>query len=410
MEPKNNKIDRRDFLKTIGAAGLGSALISAAAKADPNTAAGPKQDLSPELPQVPKRKLGKTGVDVSCLALGTMFDTLDNQIVLEKAVQYGVTYWDTAHGYEGGRSEQGIGKFLSTRPHVRNRLFIVTKASGAKTADEIEQRLQTSLSRMNTGYIDLFYGVHMLSEPAQLTDELRLWAENAKKRKLIRFFGFSTHGNMAKCLNAAAKQPWIDAVLSTYNFRVMQEAELQDAVQACYDAGIGLTAMKTQGKQIQTEEDKKLTSHFLNRRFTEGQAKIKAVLEDKRFSSVAVRMQNLSMLRTDVAAALDKTKLTNADRQVFKEYAQDSCDGYCAGCSEICDAALPDAPYISDVMRYLMYCNSYGEKEMARQLFAEIPASVRNRLLSIDYIAAQARCPQRLAIADLVAEAVRKLA
>ncbi|HUV41441.1 MAG TPA: aldo/keto reductase, partial [Sedimentisphaerales bacterium] len=133
MEPKNNKIDRRDFLKTIGAAGLGSALISAAAKADPNTAAGSEQDRGPELPQVPKRKLGKTGVDVSCLALGTMFDTLDNQIVLEKAVQYGVTYWDTAHGYEGGRSEQGIGKFLSTRPHVRNRLFIVTKASGAKT-------------------------------------------------------------------------------------------------------------------------------------------------------------------------------------------------------------------------------------------------------------------------------------
>jgi len=410
MEPKNNKIDRRGFLKTVGAAGLGSALISAAAKADTNTAPAGKQPATPKLPQVPKRKLGKTGVEVSCLALGTMFDTLDNQIVLEKTVQYGVTYWDTAHSYEGGRSEQGIGKFLARKPHVRNRLFIVTKASGAKTADEIEQRLQTSLNRMNTGYIDLFYGVHVLSDPSQLTEDLRRWADSAKKRKLIRFFGFSTHSNMAKCLNAAAKLPWIDAVLSTYNFRVMQKPELQDAVQACYDAGIGLTAMKTQGKRIQTDEDKKLTSHFLNRRFTEGQAKIKVVLEDKRFSSAAVRMQNLAMLRTDVAAALDKTTLSQTDRQVFEQYARETCDGYCAGCSEICASALPDAPYVSEIMRYLMYCNSYGQKEMARQLFAEIPASVRNRLLSIDYSRAQARCPQHLPIAKLIAEAVHKLA
>jgi hypothetical protein len=57
-----------------------------------------------------------------------------------------------------------------------------------------------------------------------------------------------------------------------------------------------------------------------------------------------------------------------------------------------------------------MYCNSYGEQEEARELFAQIPGRVRNKLLSIDYSPAEARCPQHLPIGKLVAEAVGKLA
>ena len=95
---------------------------------------------------------------------------------------------------------------------------------------------------------------------------------------------------------------------------------------------------------------------------------------------------------------------------VFKKYAAATCSGYCAGCAYICDAALPDAPYISEVMRYLMYYNSYGEQEEARKLFAQIPGNVRNKLLSTDYSPAEARCPQHLPIGKLIAEAVSKLA
>jgi hypothetical protein len=185
---------------------------------------------------------------------------------------------------------------------------------------------------------------------------------------------------------------------------------MQDAVEACHKAGIGLTAMKTQGKQIKTAEDKKLTDHFLQQGLTEGQAKIKVVLEDKRFGSVAVRMQNVALLTTDVAAVLDKAKLSQADKNVLAEYAQATCSGYCAGCAAICDKALPDVPYVSEIMRYLMYCNSYGERDMARELFAKIPQRVRSKLLTTDYSAAEAQCPQGLPIAKLVADAVSKLA
>jgi aryl-alcohol dehydrogenase-like predicted oxidoreductase len=377
----------------------------------------------PKYPQVPKRKLGKTGVEVPCLALGALFNLVENQIILEKCFQLGVHYWDTAPDYAGQNSERGIGKFISKHPQTRKKLFLVTKASDAVTVADAEKALQASLKRMNTKYIDLYYIMdrmagpgyvgHGLSDPAKLTDDLREWVKSAKKRKLIRFFGFSTHKNMAKCLAAAAKLGWIDVAMTTYSFRIMQDPELQASIEAAHKAGIGLIAMKTQGRpqeKIETEKDKKLAEHFLQRGFTEGQAKIKAVLQDKRFSSACVGMENVGILTENVAAALDKTELTAADMAVFKEYAQATCSGYCAGCADICESALPDVPYVSDIMRYLMYYNSYGQQQRARELFARIPRNLRNRLLSMDFSLAEARCPQRLPIRELVAEAVSKLA
>ena len=417
MKEKQNEINRRNFLKTMSAAGLGSVFASTEAKAglnkpnaiDPN-AQGKAQE--PKFPQVPRRKLGKTGVKVPCLSLGGGFNLVENQIVLRETLKWGVNYWDTSNTYAGGNSELGIGKFLSKSPELRKKLFIITKAGKAKTVEDVENCLQTSLKRMNTKYIDLYYGAYMVSDPAKLTNELKQWAETAKQRKLIRFFGLSTHSNMPKCLAAAAKLDWIDVIMTRYNFRLRYDDEMQAAIEDCYKAGIGLVAFKTQAKRQKdvTEEDKKLVNHFLQRGFTEGQAKIKAVLDDKRFGSACVKMESVARLTENVAAVLDKTKLTKADIEAFAEYARATCSGYCAGCADICDSALPDMPYVSDIMRYLMYYNSYGEQAEARELFAQIPGKVRTKLLSIDYSLAEARCPQRMPIGELVAEAVSKLA
>ena len=396
-------------MKNVAAVGLGSVFASDKAKAETNV---PKKEQKPKFPQVPRRKLGKTGVDVPCMSLGS--NRLDNQIILRNAFQWGVNYWDTANSYMGGNSELNIGKYLSKNPDARKELFIVSKASGAKSVTDVQDRFQTSLKRMNIKYIDLYYGVHGLSDSVQLTNELRQWVKNAKKQKLIRFFGFSTHKNMAQNLFAAAKLHWIDVIMTSYNFRLMQDEKMQAAVEACHKAGIGLIAMKTLGRRsghkVETEEDKKLVSQFLQRGFTEDQAKIKVVLQDKRINSACVGMNNVTLLTSNVAAVLDKTTLTQADIEAFKQYAQATCSGYCAGCANICDSALPQTPYISEVMRYLMYYNSYAEKDRARKLFAQIPSEARNKLLSADYGLAEARCPQHLPIAKLMAEAVSKLA
>jgi predicted aldo/keto reductase-like oxidoreductase len=350
--------------------------------------------------------------------MGGTINLLENQIMLQKALEWGVTYWDTSDSYEGGNSELGIGKYIEKHPEMREKLFIVTKAYGTKAIEETEVHLHTSLRKMHTRYVDLYLIMdrenqeHGLSDPSQLDDRLKRWVKFAKRRKMIKFFGFSTHKNMAECLSAAAEIDWIDAIMTSYNFRIMQEEKMQAAVEACHNAGVGLIAMKTQahGQKIETDEDKKLCEHFLKRGFTPGQAKIKVVLEDKRFSTVCSRMGDIATLTENVAAALDKTELTHEDRHVLKSYAEATCSGYCAGCSKICDLAVADMPYISEIMRYLMYYKHYGRQKEARELFARIPVSIRNRLLSTDYSVAEARCPQHMQIGRLMAEAVTKLA
>ncbi len=399
-------MERREFLRRVGTAGLGSAVagLSSARAAEPNAPA--KQEAKVQVQKVPRRKLGKTGVEVPVLSLG--FGGAGEPAVLRQGLDWGVYQWDTSLVAAGGNSEAAIGKFIAENPQLRKEIFIVTKENESKSAADLEKCLQTSLKRLNTSYVDFYCGVYRMADPAQLTDEVKNWAKSAKDRGLIKFFGFSTHANIEKCLSAAAKTDWIDAVQVKCSFRELQNAQMQEAVDACYKAGVGLIAMKTQGKPVESDDEKKVVAHFLQKGFTEGQAKIKAVIQDERISTACVNMGSTAMLMTNVAAVLDKTKLAQDDLQIFKEYAAATCSGYCAGCSEICEA-VTGAP-VSDIMRYLMYHNSYGDKQRARDLFAQIPAQTRSRLLSIDYAAAEARCPQRMPIGKLVAEAVNKLA
>jgi predicted aldo/keto reductase-like oxidoreductase len=188
---------------------------------------------------------------------------------------------------------------------------------------------------------------------------------------------------------------------------------MQDAIEACNTAGIGLVAMKTQSMRPrggasadpnEAEAEKKMLAHFLDKGFTAGQAKIKMVLDDKRISTVCSSMTSTSMLMTNIAAVLDKTSLTAEDKNVLNQYAKETCTGYCAGCSHICEPLAAWVP-VSDIMRALMYHNGYGDKAGAREVFTQIPAEIRGRLLSIDYSAAEARCPNRMPIGKIVADA-----
>jgi len=402
-----DKMGRREFFKIAGITGLTTALSVVGCKESSDAKADSSGKIS--YPQIPRRKLGKTDEMVPVLSHGIMYNLVENQIVLKKGLQWGIKHWDTSNSYAGGNSELGIGKYLKKHPEVRKDVFIVSKASSAKTPKEMEKKLQLSLKRMNTNYIDLFYGIHGLSDPNDLTPEIRKWAESAKKRKLIKHFGFSTHKNMANCLTAASKLDWIDAIMTSWNFRLMQDDTMEKAVDACYKANIGLIAMKVMGLTIYSDGDKKLTQHFIKKGYTDGQAKLKAVLDDKRFAAACITMENTALITTNAAAALDKTKLSKADWQMLQDHALATCSGYCSGCNEFCDSAIPDMPVVSDVMRYLMYYNSYGDEQKAQDLFREIPQHMRMHLLSMDFTATEKACPKNLPIGSFIKEAIEKL-
>jgi hypothetical protein len=406
-----HKLNRKDFFKTLAVTGAGTTLAMLGCGGNENAGKADAAQNSGQYPAVPTRPLGNTGMRIPVVFHGIMYNLVENQIVLGKAFQWGMNMVDTSHGYAGGNSELGIGKYLKRHPEKRKDIIIVSKASGAYNVQQVEEKLQRSLKRMNTDYIDIYYGVHGLSDPDELTPELRRWAENAKKRGVIKKFGFSTHRNMAACLQAASRLDWIDVIMTSFNFRLMQDDDMDRAVDACHAKGIGLIAMKVMALNISTSGDKELTRHFTQKGYTDGQAKLKAVLDDKRIAGACVTMQNTALIMANAAAALDKTSLGRDDHRFLRQYAAQTCDDYCAGCASICDGALPEAPVVSDVMRYLMYYNSYGEEKKARDLFRkEIPAATRRKLADLDYSAVERACPRNLPLGRFMAEALDKLA
>jgi len=393
---------RRDFMKTLGLAGT-AALLAGRARAADEAGKAPAASQ-----KVPTRPFGKAGVNVASLALGGAFGVPCNALLLDLALKHGVTYWDTADCYGNGNSELGLGQFFEKFPAARKQVFLVTKGHLGALPDQLSR----SLERMKTDAVDL-YLVHGLGSSRELTPEVKAWVEKAKQAGKIRLFGFSTHGNMEECLKGAAEAGWVDGIMLTYNYRLMQSDAMRAAVDAAAKAGIGLLAMKSQGGgpvKTDSEAELKLAGHFLAKGYTSQQAKLKALWDNPAIASICVAMGSTTVLLANVAAATDRTALTAADHAQLRAHAAATCAGYCAGCAAICAAATGGRAPVADVMRHLMYYRHYGEPEEARAQFARLPADVRSRLAALDYAEAERRCPQRLAVGRLMREATTLLA
>jgi len=174
MSKKQGKFSRRDFLKTAGAATAGSLLGARETFAKTSGTSGS------EFSTVPTRPFGKSGAQVSILGLGGMFDIPSNQLVLRQALKWGVTYWDTADCYEGGRSESGIGSFFSKCPETRNKVFLVSK-SDSMDPQGMTRLLNRSLERLKTDYLDLYF-FHGISGIDALNNGTRAWAVGGKSQ------------------------------------------------------------------------------------------------------------------------------------------------------------------------------------------------------------------------------------
>jgi len=406
MSGKKGNFSRRDFIKTAGAAGLGSALIPLNAL---KQAHGSTSPMVPEQMIVPTRPYGKTGVDVSILSLGGVLKPSD-QLVFRQALKLGVTYWDTDNWYGWGKNEKAIGKYFASFPNDREKVFLVTKAK-ASDPQKLTEKLTTSLQRMNTSHVDMYFISYVSNVKKELTDAVKAWAEKAKSKGKIRFFGFSAHKNMESSMLAAAKLGWIDGIMMSYNYRLMVKDKMKRAVDACVKAGIGLTAMKTQAAfsanfyasiGSETDDALKMTESFLKKGYTAEQAKLKVVWENPNITSICSAMPNMTILQANVAAALNKQNLSGGDRQRLEQYAQQTAPGYCAGCANICETAVDlDIP-ISDILRYSMYDHSYGDRDTAVTLFNALPSDIKANILKADYSKAEKHCPQKIQIGKIL--------
>jgi uncharacterized protein len=438
MKPEKKNMSRRGFIRAT-CAGNASLVLSEGVTGKVLATQAANGSSSEKMPV---RILGKTGVSVSVLGLGGSIDPSGYPLLLRVALNMDINYWDSSTGYGNGRNEEVIGQFFSKYAGERKRVFQVTKASGTTDPERMTGQLNLSLERMQTDRIDL-YLIHMLQDPELLTPEIRKWAEQKKKEGKIKFFGFSCHSNMARMLMHASTLGWIDAAMSTYNYQLMNNDEMKRALEACTKANIGLIAMKTQGQRIgpppkkpeerrasqpgpveptqgpppgtqnqdsdQQTDDLAAVSHFMKKGYTLEQAKLKAVWEDERIATCLSEMTNLTMMKANVAAAVDGVKLSHKDMGILQNLAENYRRLYCQGCMS-CESAMGSESRIPDVLRYMMYYHNYGKTDEAKRLFRELPASVKVSLSSRDYMPAERACPNKIEIGNAMRKAAQILA
>jgi hypothetical protein len=414
MAKIGKKIDRRAFIKAAGIGGASLALSSGFS--GNNLTAEEASEKPSDNSGMPTRILGKTGVPLSILSLGGGVDWTINQTLLKVAYNKGINAWDTAYIYENGKSELGLGQYFEKYPEDRKNIFLTSKCFSTYDPKTITEQLNTSLERLKTDYID-FYALHQAEKPEVFTSEIKDLAERLKKEGKIRFFGFSCHANMAQMLIQASKLAWIDAIATSYNFNIMNDDGIKKGIDACYKANIGLITMKSQALFFDTpyypfgpakDDDLKITEFFMAKGYTPHQAKLKAVWTDERIASCLSEMKNLTMLKENVAAAVDNKQFSRRDMEMLNRLTHANRDFYCQGCM-ICESAMSSESRIHDILRYMMYYNSYGERDEARRLFRALPASVKNSLASKDYSTAENACPRNIKISKMMRKAAKIL-
>jgi len=397
---KRTKIHRRDFVRGTVAAGAGASLLGTVTQ----EAAG-MQPTSGET-KVPRKNLGKTGASVPILLMGCLqkFDPKYDRR-LHRAFGLGVDYLDTAQGYAQGQSHKTLAPFL--KQIGRKNLWVTSKVNLGEdpSVEGYTSNLDTCLKDLETNYLDLFF-MHAVQFETQLDSEYIKMGEELRKSGKIRFFGFSCHhDNVPELLTKAARVGGIDAIMFRYNFRKYGDQKLNKAIDTAKEAGIGLIAMKTQGS---VPADQESVIQFQSKEYTLEQAKIKAVWADERIDALVSTMSNLQQLNDNVKAALTPQQLAFSDFVQLNRLAAITAPYYCHGCNQICESCVEGNLRIADSLRYLMYYDSYGDREEARHLYQQLKVEERDPS-GVDLSAATRVCPQGINIAQRLDEAKQLL-
>lgn len=399
----SKKSSRRAFLKTAALSGAGLTMAGSLGAGKVHALATEGDQPSPG--RVPRKKLGATGEEIPILIVGgsMKFDSKYDR-VLHRAFKEGCSYVDTALVYAGGQSHAGIATFIEQVG--RKELWITTKGPSRKATVETYTRdLDTCLEQMRTDYADMYF-MHFVDDPKYLDPEYIRMGERLRKSGKTRHFGFSCHGDrMIECMNKAAQVGGIDAIMFRYSFRRYGDLELNKAIDACKEAGIGLIAMKTQDS---VPDDQKHVQTFHSRDFNLFQAKLKAVWADERIDSAISHMDNTTRLAENVAAAKSPVQLTMGEFRQLQQIATATAALSCQGCSHICEPQVDGEVKIARTLRYLMYEECYGEPERARSLYRGLSPAERASV-GVDFSRASAACPQGIDIASRMELARRKL-
>ena len=182
-------LNRREFLATtLAGLALGTPMVLA---------------QQPDPSGLPKRPLGRTGEKISIIGLGgwdigAVPEEKEAIAIMHEAIDNGLTFFDNCWDYHEGRSEERMGKALTSEGR-RDKVFLMTKVCARDYAGARRQ-LEESLKRLRTDRLDLwqFHGIQWNDDPDLIFDETKgalKAAQEARQAGKVRYIGFTGHKN-----------------------------------------------------------------------------------------------------------------------------------------------------------------------------------------------------------------------
>ncbi|MDR1810933.1 MAG: aldo/keto reductase [Prevotella sp.] len=354
MERKG--INRRNFLRLSATIGAGALLAPEAAASALNNS-----DIPADRPKIPVRTLGRTSIQVPILSMGVM--RADNPNVVRAAYNSGVFHFDTAHGYQNGKNEEMLGNFFEDKP--RDSFCIATKIGIRYPLDDnfekdLNDKIELSLQRLKMDYVDIFY-LHALRGVPEINDERVMAAvKKIKDEGKAHFIGFSTHALKPEQIHAAVDAGIYDVILLSYNFKLKNLTETDEAIERAAKAGVGVIAMKTMTGAKEDADGKKRVN---------AQACLKWAWQNPNIATAIPGFSNYDELDECLAAAQEPA-LTSGEQEYLASLLDKEmlfCQR-CDACKTQCTNKLP----VPEIMRAYMYAYGYQYARQAKDTLLEL--------------------------------------
>jgi len=340
------------------------------------------------------RGLGHTGFHMSDISFGCA--SLTDPAVARRAVERGVTYFDTSPDYSDAASEKALGEGIRGTP--RDKLFVVSKfctADGHLANDtpvrDVIAAVDASLRRLGTDYLDLAH-IHAVNSVDRLmAPNIHEAFDRLKSAGKIRFLGVSSHTpDLETVMRHAVDSGRFDVIMVAYNFK--NWPALHGIFRDAHARGMGVVAMKT----LKGAHHSQLADFTPSERESFAQAAFKWVLSNENVSGLVVSIREFGQIDEYLNAsgqavtAADVALLERYDRLIAREY----CRPGCGECLDACPSSVP----IDDILRYAMYADNYGREREAMRQYARIAAERRPDQCVDCAAPCEARCPFELPI------------
>lgn len=362
-------------------------------------------------------EFGKTCIQVSRLGFGCMrfpsrevdgkkvFDEEESIRMMHRAMELGVNYFDTAPGYCEKQSEIIVGKALKGR---RDKVYLSTKyPSEEASGDDLERKLETSLKKLDTDYIDFYHmwGISLKTfvERLDTPDGPMARARKLRDAGVIRHISFSFHDAPENMIEIIRRGEGVFAsVLCQYN---LLDRANEDAIAYAHEQGLGVTIMGPVGGGRLGAPSKVIQDLLPGKVQSSAEMALRFVMNNRNVNIALSGMSSMDMVEENAAVASNMEPLTPEEEARIAASLEENrrlADLYCTGCNYC--MPCPKGINIPEIFKMMNYHRVYGLTKFARDNYARIGKepwlNFQNAAACVQCGACEKKCPQHLHIRE----------